>query len=52
MKLGHIDLVRNISPMQWNMEVQPTSNYLLEMTLQVYIKLGHDDLHRDLAVRD
>ena len=51
-KLGHIDLIRNISPMQWNMEVQPTSDYSLGMALQVYIKLGHADLLRDLAVRD
>ena len=51
-KLGHIDLIRNIWPMQWNMEVQPTSNYFLGMALQVYIKLGHADLLRDLAVRD
>ena len=28
-KLGHVDLIRNISPMQWNMEVQLTSNYSL-----------------------
>ena len=52
MKLGHIDLIRNISPMQWNMEVQPTSNYSLGMALQVYVKLGHVDLIGDLAVRD
>ena len=37
-KLSHINLIRNILPMQWNMEVQPTSNYFLEMALQVYIK--------------
>ena len=37
--------------MQWNMEVQPTSNYSLQMALQVYVKLGHADLLRDLAVR-
>ena len=51
-KLGHIDLIRNISPMQWNMEVQPTSNYSLEMVIQVYVKLGHVDLIGDLAVKD
>ena len=38
-KLGHIDLIRNISHMQWNMEVQPTSNCSLEMALQVYTKI-------------
>ena len=32
-KLAYIDLIRIFSPMQWNMEVQPTSNYLLEMAL-------------------
>ena len=51
-KLGHIDLIRNISPMQWDMEVQPTSNYSLGMAIQVYVKLGHVDLIGDLAVRD
>ena len=30
-KLYHGDLIRDISPMQWIMEVQPTSNYFLEM---------------------
>ena len=38
-KLGHTDLIRNISPMLWNKEVQPTSNYSLVMALQVYIKI-------------
>ena len=38
--------------MQWNMEVQPTSNYFLDMALQGYVKLGHVDLIGDLAVRD
>ena len=38
--------------MQWNMEIQPTSNYSLGMALQVYVKLGHIDLIVDLAVRD
>ena len=52
MKLGHVDLIGNISPMWWNMEFQPTSNYSLEMALQVYIKVDQADLHRDLAVRD
>ena len=28
-KLGLVDLIRNISPMWWNMEVQPTPNYFL-----------------------
>ena len=52
MKLGHVDLIRNILPMHWNMEVQSTSNYSLGMALQVYVKLGHVDLIGDLAVRD
>ena len=34
-KLGHSDLIRNILPMQWNLEVQPTSNYSLGMALHV-----------------
>ena len=38
-KLNHVDLIRNIFPMQWNMEVQPTSMYFLRMALQVYIKI-------------
>ena len=38
-RLGYSDLIRNISSMQWNMEVQPTSNYSLEMALHVYIKI-------------
>ena len=33
-ELGHTDLIRNFSFMQWNLEVQPTSNYSLEMALQ------------------
>ena len=36
--------------MQWNMEVQPTSNYSLGMALQVYVKLGHVDLIGDLQL--
>ena len=46
-KSNYIDLIRNISPMWWNMEVQPTSSYSLGMALQVHIKLGHADLFRD-----
>ena len=38
-KLGSIDLIRNILPMQWNIEVQPTSIYSLGMALQVYIEI-------------
>ena len=38
-ELGHIDLIRNISPMQWNMKVQPTSKYFLGMALQVYLEI-------------
>ena len=36
-ELGHVDLIRNFSLMQWNLEVQPTSNYSLKMALQDYI---------------
>ena len=52
MKLSHIDLIRNISPMQWNMEVQPTSNYSLKWPYKSILILGHADLLRDLVVRD
>ena len=38
-KLGHSDLFKNISPMQRNLKVKPTSNYSLGMALQVYIKI-------------
>ena len=37
MELGHADLIRVSSLMQWNMEVQHTSNYSLGMGLQEYI---------------
>ena len=36
-KLGHINLIKNISLMWWNLQVQPTSNYSLAMALQHYI---------------
>ena len=39
LKLGHSNLIRNILPMQWDIEIQPTSNYFLEMALHVYIKI-------------
>ena len=38
-RLYHIDLIRNILPMQWNMKVQLTSKYSLGMALQVYLKI-------------
>ena len=38
-ELGHADLIRIFSLMWWNMEVQPTSNYSLEMALQERIRL-------------
>ena len=37
--------------MQYNMEVQYTSNYSLGMGLQEYIELGHPDLYRSLLVK-
>ena len=37
MEIGHIDLIRNISLMQWNRKVQLTSKYSLGMALQVYL---------------
>ena len=39
-ELDHNNLIKNISPMQWNLKVQLTSIYFLEMALQVYIKLS------------
>ena len=50
-KLSHSNLIRNISPMWKNMEVQLTSNYFLGVALQIYIKISHVDLIGDLAVR-
>ena len=38
-KLGHLDLIRNISPMQWNWKVQLTSKYSLGMALHVYLEI-------------
>ena len=51
MELDYTDLIRNFLLMQWNMEVQPTSNYSMQMGLYKYIKLGHADLYRDLSVK-
>ena len=51
MELGYADLIRNSSCMQWNMEVQDTSHYSLEMAYKNISKLGHADLYRDLSVR-
>ena len=36
---GNSDLIRNFSLIQWDLEVQPTSNYFLEMCLQEYIRI-------------
>ena len=36
-ELGHINPIRISLIMQWNMEVQYTSNYFLAMDLQEYI---------------
>ena len=47
--LGHGDLIRNILSMQWNMEVQPTSNYSLGWPYMSLSTLGHDDLLEDMA---
>ena len=50
-ELGHIDLIRNILLMQWNMEVKPTSNYFGEWAYKTISELGHAALFRDLLVR-
>ena len=39
-ELGHSDLIRNISLMQWNLKVQVTPNYSLGMALYVYVLIG------------
>ena len=38
-KLGQVDLIKNISPMQWCRQVQLTSKYSLQMALQVYLEI-------------
>ena len=38
-KLGHVDLIRNILPMQWKWKVQLTLKYFLGMALHVYLKI-------------
>ena len=38
MKFGHLDLIRNILPMQWNWKVQLTSKYSLGMDLHIYLE--------------
>ena len=38
LELGHVDLIRNFSLMQWNLEVQLTSNYSLGMALHDYVR--------------
>ena len=50
-KLGHIDLIRNILPMQWNMEVQPPSIIPWGWPYKSISELGHADLFRDLPVK-
>ena len=37
-KLSHLDLIRDILPMQWNWKVQLTSKYSLDMALHIYLK--------------
>ena len=38
-ELSQVNLIRNFSLMQWNLDIKSTSNYSLEMALQVYIKI-------------
>ena len=38
-ELGHVDLIRNTSPMQWNWKVQLTSKYSLGMALHFYLDI-------------
>ena len=51
-ELGHADLIRNILPMQWNRKVQLTSKYSLGMPYMSILKLGHNDLFKDLLCED
>ena len=44
MELAHANLIGNSSHMQWNIEVQDTSKYFLEMGLQEYINISHANL--------
>ena len=50
MELGHADLIRNFLLMQWNIEIQHTSNYSLGWPYKILSELGHADLLRDLSV--
>ena len=50
-KLGHTNLIMNFLLMQWNMEVQPTSNYSLTWCYRTIVELGHADLIRDLLLK-
>ena len=51
-ELDYSYLIRNILLMQWNLKVQVTPNYFLEMALYVYVLIGHSDLLGDLADKD
>ena len=50
-KLGHVDLIRNILPMPWNRKVQLTSKYSWGMALHVHLKIRHNDLSKDCHVK-
>ena len=51
-KLDYVDLIRNILPMQQNRKVQLTSKYSLEWPYKSILKLGHNDLSKDLLCED
>ena len=47
-KLNHVDLIKNILPMWWNRKVQLTSKYSLGWPYMSILKLGHNNLSKDL----
>ena len=49
-ELGHNDLIRNISPIQWNLKVQPTSIIPWGWPYRSILELGHNDLLRPVRV--
>ena len=50
-ELGHNDLIRNISPMLWNLKVQPHQIIPWGWPYRSISELGNNDLLKDLSVR-
>ena len=51
-ELDYVNLIRNIVPMWWNWKVQFTSNIPWIWPYTSILKLGHDDLPKDLSCED